>query len=167
MMNFIPFLESPENRNRVVCRRLFDVHRLEPTFKRRVFFDVGAIFVQGRGPDQMKFPSREHGLEQIGRIDRALGGPRADDGVEFIDKEQNFPVGRLNFFQHGFQPFLKFPSKFCPCHQGAHVQTHHPFPFQAFRHVALDDALGQPLHNGGFSDAGFTDEHGIIFCSSG
>ena len=37
---------------------------------------------------------------------------------------------------------------------------------QAFGHVAVDDAEGQALGDGGLADAGFADDHGVVLGSA-
>ena len=38
---------------------------------------------------------------------------------------------------------------------------------RVFGHVAAHDTLRQALGNGGFADAGFTDQHGVVLASCG
>ena len=98
MMNLVPFLESPQNRNRVFHRWLFHEHGLETTLESRVFFYMLAIFIQGRCPDQMEFSPRKHRFEQVGGIHGPFRRSRAHDGVQFVDKQENVTLRRLNFF---------------------------------------------------------------------
>ena len=37
-----------------------------------------------------------------------------------------------------------------------------PLVLQALGHVALDDALGEALDDGGLADAGLADEHRVV-----
>src|SRR5262249_42643188 len=46
--------------------------------------------------------------------------------------------------------------------QRAKVKGDDPLVLQALRHVALDDALRQPFHDGGLPDAGFADEDRVV-----
>ena len=41
------------------------------------------------------------------------------------------------------------------------------FFVQAFGHVPGDDTGGEPFHDGGFADSGFTDENRIVLRSAG
>ena len=60
--HLIPLLEATENGNGVFHRRLVDHDRLEPAGKGRVFFNIGAIFVQGGSADAVQLAPRQHGL---------------------------------------------------------------------------------------------------------
>ena len=57
--NFKSLFESAQDGDRIFYRRFSDKHRLKPTFKRRVFFNILAVFVQRRCADAVKFPARQ------------------------------------------------------------------------------------------------------------
>ncbi|MPM42581.1 hypothetical protein SDC9_89247 [bioreactor metagenome] len=90
--HLISFLESAQNRNRVLNGWLLDQHRLEPALQRGILLDVLAIFVQRCRADAVQFTTREHRLEQVARVHRALGFSRADDGVKLIDEENDLTL---------------------------------------------------------------------------
>ena len=71
-----------------------DDDRLEAAFEGRVFLDVLAVFVERRGADAVQFAAGERRLEQVRGVHRPFGRPGADDGVQFVD-EQNDPAVRL------------------------------------------------------------------------
>ena len=68
------------------ARRLAHNDRPEAPLKRGVLFDVPPVFLQRRRADHLKLAAAKRGLEQICRVDSALGAPRADDGVHLVDK---------------------------------------------------------------------------------
>jgi len=49
-----------------------------------------------------------------------------------------------------------------PREDGPDVERHQALALQALGHVAGDDALRQPLHDGGLADARLADEHGVV-----
>ena len=62
VVDFVPFLETSQDRNSIFNGRLADVDRLEPAFQRRVFLDALAIFIEGGctdatelAPGQLRF----------------------------------------------------------------------------------------------------------------
>jgi hypothetical protein len=59
MVNFIPFLEAAQNRDRILNGRFPDIDRLEPAFQGRVFLDALAIFIEGGGSDTPKLAAGE------------------------------------------------------------------------------------------------------------
>ena len=64
--------------------------------------------------------------------------------------------------QHGFQTLFEFAAKFGAGDQRAHVERQQTLALHAFRHFAVDDALRQTFDDGGFTDAGFADQHRIV-----
>ena len=67
-----------------------------------------------------------------------------------------------HFLQHGLQPLLELAAVFGAGDQRAHVEREQLLVLQAFRHVAVDDALRQALDDGGLADAGLADQHRIV-----
>ena len=65
VMHFIALLQSAQNRDRVLDRRLIHHHRLETALQRRVLLDVFAILVQRRRADRAQLAPRQLRLEQI------------------------------------------------------------------------------------------------------
>lgn len=66
--------------------RFADDHGAEAAFKRGVLLNKFAVFLQCRRTDHLQLSPAKGRLEQIGRVDRALGAACADDGVHFVDK---------------------------------------------------------------------------------
>ena len=77
-----------------VDRRLADEHRLEAPLERGVLLDVLAVLVERGRADRAQLAAREHRLEHVGRVDRALGRAGADDRVQLVDEEDDAAVGR-------------------------------------------------------------------------
>ena len=48
-----------------------------------------------------------------------------------------------------------------------HVEGEDDLVLEAFGHVPAHDTLGEALDDGGFADAGFADEHGVVFGAAG
>ena len=72
--------------------RLADVHRREAPLERRVLLDVLAVLVERRRADAAQLAAREQRLQQVRRVDRALGRARADDRVQLVDEEDDAAV---------------------------------------------------------------------------
>ena len=98
MVDFVAFLESAEDGDRILDAWLIDHHRLEPAFEGGILFNVFPIFVQRGRADRAEFAARELGFEKIRGIHRPLGGTRTDDGVEFVNKENDLAFARCDFF---------------------------------------------------------------------
>lgn len=86
----------------------------------------------------------------------------ADDGVQLIDEGDDLPRAVLDVFEHGLEPLLELTAVLRTGHHGAEVERDHRLAAQRFGDVAGDDALGQPLDDGGLADAGLTDEHRVV-----
>ena len=86
--------------------------------------------------------------------------------MHLVDKQNN--VTGLLYLVHGFlNPLLKVATVLCTGHHRGQIQRHDLFAFQQFRHLVLDDLQGQPLGNGGFTNARLTDEAGIVLAAAG
>ncbi len=83
--------------------------------------------------------------------------------MQFVDEQNDLPVGFRDFLQHRFQAVLEFAAIFRAGNQRGEIQCDHALRTQHFRHIARDDALREAFHDGGFSNAGLADQHGIIF----
>ena len=63
--------------------------------RRRILFDVLAVFVQCGGTDAVQLAPGQHGLEQVAGIHGALGLAGAHNGVQLINKQDD-PALRLS-----------------------------------------------------------------------
>ena len=59
---------------------------LEAAFQGRVALHVFAVLVGGGGADALEFAAGQRRFENVGRIDRALGGTGSDQGVQLVDE---------------------------------------------------------------------------------
>ena len=65
------------------------MHRLEAALERRVLLDVLAILVERRRADAAQLAAGQRRLEQVGGVDRALGGAGADQRVQLVDEQDD------------------------------------------------------------------------------
>ncbi len=158
----VALAQAAEDGDRVLDRRLIDHDRLEAPLQGRVLFDVLAVLVQRRGADAVQLAARQHRLEQIAGVHRALGLARADDRVQFVDEQDDLAVRLGDFLQHRLEPLLELAAVLGAGDQGAHVQGDHALALQPLRHVLLDDALGEAFDDGRLADARLADEDGVV-----
>ena len=142
--------------------RLIDEDRLEAAGQGRVLLDIFAVFVERGRADAMQFAARQSGLQHVGGIHRAIRLAGADQSVQFVDEDDDLASRRLDFLEHALQPFLELAAELGAGDQRAEVERQQPLVLQALRHVAIDDALGQPLDDRGLADAGLADQHGVV-----
>ncbi len=162
MMGFVAFLQAAQDADGILDRGLLDHDGLETAFKRGILFDMLAVLIKGGRADAVQFAARQHGLEHVGGIHRTLGCASADQGMQFIDEEDDAACRAGDFFEDGFQAFLEFAAKLGPCDQRAEVKHDNLLIFERLGNVATHDALRQPFHDGGFADARLADQDGVI-----
>ena len=110
----------------------------------------------------MQFAARQRRLEQVRSIHRAVRLAGADEGVHLVDEQDDAAVRRRHLLQHGLEPLLELAAVFCAGDQRTHVERQELLVLQAFRNIAVDDALGEALDDRGLADAGLADQHGIV-----
>ena len=110
----------------------------------------------------MQFAARQHWLEQVAGVHRAFGLSGSDDRVQFVNEEDDLPLGSGHILEHGLEPFFELSAVLCAGDQRAHVERNDPFILEAFGNVAAHDALRQSLDDGRFADTGIADEHRIV-----
>ncbi len=110
----------------------------------------------------MQLAAGQGGLEQVGGVHRPLGFAGADQGVHLVDEQDDRAFRGDHLVQHRLQPLLELAAVLRAGDQRAHVQRQELLVLQGLRHVAVDDAQGQALDDGGLADARFPDQHGIV-----
>ena len=165
--HLIALLQTAQDGDRVLHGGLVDHHGLEAALQSRILFDVLGVFGKGGRTDAVQLASGQHRLEQVAGVHAAFGLARADDGVQFIDKEDDFAVGLFDLGQNRLQSFLKFAAEFRACDQRAHVQREQLAILQRRRNVAPHDALRQTFRDSGLADAGLTDQAGVVLRLTG
>jgi len=166
VVHLVAFLKTAQDRDGVLHRRLVDEHGLEAALERGIFLDVLAVFVQRRRADRVQLPAREHGLEHVARVHRALCRARADYGVQLVDEEDDLARAVGDFLQHSLEPLLELAAILGARHERAHVERDDALVFQPFGHVPAHDALAEAFHDGGLAYARLADEHRVVLGTS-
>src|SRR5207244_9650835 len=112
---------------------------LEAALERGVALDVLAELVERRRPDALQLPARERRLEDVGRVDRALGGTRADERVQLVD-EQDDVVRVTELLDDLLEALLELTAVLRARDERADVQREDALALQRLRHGALHDA---------------------------
>ena len=162
VVQLVLLLQAAQDGDGVLDRRLGDEDRLEAPRQRSILLDVLAVLVERGGADAVQFAARQRGLQQIARIHGAFGLAGADDGVQFVDEQDDAAALRLHLGKHGLQPLLELAAVLGAGDQGAHVERQQLLVLEALGYIALDDALGQAFGDGGLADAGIADQHGVV-----
>ena len=161
-MHLVALLQSPQDRDGVLDRRLIHVHRLEAPLQRRVLLNVLSVLVQRGSADRAQLAARQRRLQEVGGVDRALRGTRSDQGVQLVDEEDDLALRILDLLQHRLEPVFELPAVLGPGHQGAQVERDHPLVLQPLGHVAGGDALGQALGDRGLPHSGLADQDRVV-----
>ena len=162
VVRLVALLEPAQDRDRVLDGRLADVDRLEAALERGVLLDVLLVLVERGGADRAQLAAGEHRLEQVGGVDRALGGAGADDRVQLVHEQDDLAVGVLDLLEDGLQALLELAAVLRAGDQRADVERDDAAVAQLLGHVAGDDALGEALGDRGLADAGLADQDGVV-----
>ena len=164
----VPVPEAAQDRDRVVVAGFADGDGLEAPLERRILLDVLAVLVERGGADDVQFPAGELGLEDVSGIHRALvAAARADDGVDFVDEDDQLVRVRGDLVEHLGQPLLEVAAVPRTGDHAGQVELHDPLAAQAVRDVAVDDALGEALDDRGLADPGLADQHRVVLGAAG
>ena len=113
----------------------------------------------------MDFTTSQSWLENVGRIDGSLCSTGSDERVEFVD-EQNCVLGSSNFVHNRFDAFFELSTILRSSNHHCQIENNDPLIGEDFGHFAIDYALCETFDDGGFTDAGFSEENGIVFRAS-
>ena len=162
MVRLVLLLQAAQDRDRVRHRRLADEDGLEAPLESGVLLDVLAVLVERRRADRAELAAREHRLQHVRGVDRALSGSGTNDRVQLVDEEDDLPLGILDLRQHGLQPLLELAAVLRPGEQRSNIERPHALSLQALRHVTGHDPLGEPFRDRRLADAGLSDQHRVV-----
>ncbi|MNZ58563.1 hypothetical protein D3C78_765770 [compost metagenome] len=110
----------------------------------------------------MQLATGQGRLEHVAGIHRAFAFTGADHGVQFIDEQDDLPFLLGQLVEQAFEALFELAAELGTGDQCAHVQRQQALAFEAIRHFAIDDALGQAFGDGGFTHARLTDQHRVV-----
>ena len=85
--------------------------------------------------------------------------------MNLID-EQNDVAGGLDLADKALDALLKLAAELGACHKGGHVQQVDLLVLQPRGDLALGDALGNALGDGGLADTGLADQTGVVLLTA-
>ena len=115
----------------------------------------------------MQFATGQHRLQQIACIHTTFRLTCTHDGVQLIDKENNFAIGVLHFIQNSLQSLFELTPILGTGDEGTHIQRENGTVLKTLRYILFDDSLCKTFRNGRFTNTGFTDQNRIVLCLSG
>jgi len=162
VVDLVALAEAAQDRDRLLDRWLVHHDRLEAPLERRVLLDVLAVLVERGRADRVELASRQHRLEQVGRVHRALGGARAHHGVELVDEQDHAAFAVLDLLEDRLETLLELAAELGPGDDRAEVERDDALVLERLGDVASDDPLREPLGNGGLADARLADQHRVV-----
>src|SRR6185503_3393052 len=163
VMDLVAVFQSTQDRDRVFDGRFADVDLLEATFQCRVLFDVFLVFVECRGADASQLTASECRLQHVGSVDSAFGSARADECVKFVDEQNDLSLRVLDLLQNCFESIFKLTTILRARQHRTKIECDQTLVAKRLRYVSRNYSLGQALDDRSFTNAGFADEHGIVF----
>ena len=162
VVHLVALLESAQDADRVLDRRLADVHLLEAPLERRILLDVLAVLVERGRADHAQLAAGEHRLDHVAGVHRSLGAAGADDRVELVDEGDDLALGVGDLLQHRLEPLLELAAVLRAGEHRRDVERDQPLALESFRHVAVGDARSEPLDDRRLADAGLADQHRVV-----
>ena len=111
----------------------------------------------------MQFAACQHRLEHVACVHAAFGTASTHDGVKLVQEQQNAPLTVRDFLEDGLEALFKLTPELSPCDETANVKCNERLITQALWHITVDDALGQPLRDSGFTHTRLTNEYRVVF----
>jgi hypothetical protein len=105
-------------------------------------------------------------LEQVGCITGAGGATGTDQGVGFVDKQDDRFWRGLDVFDDLAQALFEFAFHAGASLQQAHIQAAQFYVLQRRRHVAGDDAQGKTFDHRRLAHPGLTGEDRVVLAST-
>ena len=165
-MRLVAVAQALHDAHRLLFIGLVDVDHLEAAGQGGILFHVLAILVHGGGANDLDFATGKGRLHDGGRVHGAFGGASADQGVDFIDEQQDVPCV-LHFLDALLQAVLELTAVLAACHQGGNIQHDQALAAKDVRHLVGCHQLGQALCHGGLAHAGLADEQRVVLLTAG
>src|SRR5690606_33996540 len=122
VIHLVFFLEPPEDRYRIFYGGLIDVDGLEPPNEGLIFFKMFLIFIQGSRSDGSQFATSQGWFEDIGCIHGTLATTCTDQGMDLVDKKDEFSIAGLDFIDDRFDSFFKLTLILGSGYEGCQVE---------------------------------------------
>ena len=161
MVRLVAVAQALEDLHRLLDAGLLDLHRLETTLESRVLLDVLAVLVVRRRPDRLELAARQHRLEHLRSVDRALCRTRTHKRVNLVD-EQDDVTARANLLQDLLQALLEVAAVARTRNQRAHIEAVNLLILDGLGHVAVHDRLGEALDDRRLTDTGLANQDRVV-----
>ena len=166
MVLLVALADALEDLDRLLEGGLLDHDRLEAALEGRVALDVLAVLVERRRADALELAAGERRLEDVGRVDRALGRAGPDERVQLVDEEDRV-VRVAELLDDLLEALLELAAVLGAGDERPDVEGQDALVEQRLGHVAADDPMGQALGDRGLADARLADQGGVVLRAAG
>ena len=90
-----------------------------------------------------------------------------DQGVQLVQEDDQLVAVLADLVDDLLEPLLEVAAVAGAGHQAGQVELDHPLALQRLRHVAVGDALGEPLDDRRLADTGLADQHRVVLGAPG
>ena len=165
MMRLVAVAKAVENAQSLFLARLFHVHRLEATGERGIFLKMLAVFLGSGGANHLQLTARQRWFQNGGSVDGSFGRTRANDGMHFVD-EQNDVAVFDDFLDDLLQTLFELAAVFAACDQRGHIEGDHTLARNDIGHLIGHNELRQAFDHGGFAYARLADKQRIVLLAA-
>ena len=114
------------------------------------------------GADRAQLAARQHRLQHVAGVHRTFGGARPHQRVQLVDERDDLAFAVDDLLQHGLHALLELAAVLRPGDHRPEIERDQPLVLQRFGNVAVDDALREPLDDGGLAHARLADQHRVV-----
>ena len=118
-------------------------------------------------PMQRSSPRASVGLSMLEASIAPSAAPAPTTVCSSSMKRTTSPVRLGHLLEDGLQPVLELAAVLGAGDERAQVERDEALVLQRLGHVAVDDALGEALDDGGLAHAGLADEHRVVLGAAG
>ena len=147
--------------------RLLHLDHLEAPRERRVLLEVFFVFGPGRGGDCAQLSAGQGGLEEVGRIPLPGLSAGTDEGVGFVDEENDRHRRLLHLVNHRLEPVFELSLHPGTGLEETEIEGPEDNSLERLRHVPLRDPLRKPLDHRGLSDACLAGQDRVVLTATG
>ena len=162
MVDLVALFEPPQDGHGVLDRRLTHEDLLEAPLKGGILLDVLAVFIKRGRPDETQLAAGQQWLDHVASVHGALGRSCADDGVDLVDEGDDLALGILNLLEDGLESLLELAAVLRTRHHRSQIEGHDPLVAEALGDIALDDAQGEALDDGGLAHPRLADQDRVV-----
>ena len=113
----------------------------------------------------LQFAAREGRFEDVGRVEAALRGAGAHDGVYLVDEDDRV-LGFAQFVQQLLHALLELAAELRARHERRDVEREERLVGDGVGHFAARDAQRKPFDDGALAHAGFADQDRVVLLAA-